>query len=233
MSRALLVFAKVPRPGTVKTRLTSLFSPAEAARIYTAFLRDALRQYARLDATVRLYVAPPVPESMSIGQPAAMTLHEQEGADLGARMRHAIDESIEAGYKKLAVIGTDHPTLPSSFIAKGFQALKEESSIAIGPSTDGGFYLLAMTTSFPVLFEGMRYSHAEVFADTLDRAATTDAALTILPEWYDVDTPAALARMLTDLSGASVEAPNTRRVVDTLNVRERLVSAGQQSADPE
>jgi len=233
MSRALIVFAKVPRPGQVKTRLTPTLTSEEAARLYTAFLRDALRQYTRLDATVRLYVAPPLPEGGFIGVPTGVTVHEQVGETLGARMRHAIRESFEAGHEHLALIGTDHPTLPLSFIEKGFESLIEEPSIAIGPSADGGFYLLAMNASFPVLFEEMQYSHERVFAETLTGAGTTDASLTVLPEWYDVDTPSALARMLADLEETSVEAPNTRRVVDTLNARERVASVVQRASDPE
>lgn len=92
---------------------------------------------------------------------------------------------------------------------------------------------MAMNETFPVLFKGMQYSHNRVFAQTVARAGTTDAALTILPEWYDVDTPAALRRMLADLENASIEAPNTRRVIDTLNVRERLASVEQKTPDPE
>ncbi len=225
MTRALLVFAKVPRPGQVKTRLTPLLSPAEAARVYTAFLRDALRQYARLDAAVRLYIAPPRPENGLVGMPSDVSVHEQEGEGLGARMQNALAESFDAGHDRLAVVGTDHPTLPSAFVEKGFDALAEEPALCIGPSADGGFYLLGMNAPFPSLFDGMRYSHDRVFADTLTRAKSTSAAVTVLPEWYDVDTPAALRRMLRDLEQSSLEAPNTRRIVAMLNLQDRLAEA--------
>ena len=222
MTRALLVFAKVPKPGQVKTRLTPTLSPAEAARVYTAFLRDALRQYAQLDAAVRLYVAPPLPDDGLVGQPTDISVHEQEGEGLGARMRNALAESFDAGYEHLAVVGTDHPTLHLSFIEKGFDVLESEPSICIGPSADGGFYLLGMNAPFPRLFDDMSYSHDHVFVDTLERARTTGAAVTVLPEWYDVDTPGALRRMLGDLEQSTVEAPNTRRIVATLNLNDRL-----------
>lgn len=222
MSRALLVFAKVPRPGHVKTRLTPLLTPAEAARLYTAFLRDALRQYERLDAAVRLYVAPPLPEGGLVGVPDGISVHEQVGKGLGERMKNAFREGFEAGDEQLIVVGTDHPTLPSAFLDRGFEALSGASSISIGPSVDGGFYLLGMNDPYPVLFDDMTYSHENVFSETVARAGHTDAAVTVLPEWYDVDTPRALRRLLGALERSDVEAPNTRRITDTLNLRDRV-----------
>lgn len=222
MERALLVFAKVPRPGQVKTRLTPTLTPADAARVYTAFLRDALRQYVRLDAAVRLYIAPPLPKKGLTGVPTEVSVHVQEGQGLGARMRNALAESFDAGYEHLAVVGTDHPTLPISFVEKGVHVLGDDPSICIGPSADGGFYLLGMNAPFPALFDDMSYSHDHVFGDTLARAKVTGAAVIILPEWYDVDTPEALLRMLDDLEKSTVEAPNTRRISAELNLNDRL-----------
>lgn len=218
MSDVLLVFAKIPRPGHVKTRLTPVLTPEEAARLYTAFLRDALRQYERLDVATRLYVAPPLPDDGLTGVPAGVTVHEQEGEGLGTRMLNAFGEALRDGYDRAAVIGTDHPTLPPAFVRQGFEALAPAPAISIGPSEDGGFYLLGMTAVYPQLFEGMTYSHDRVFTDTLARIGTTDAHLTVLPRWYDVDTPQALRRMIDDLADGSTDAPNTRRIVDQLDL---------------
>lgn len=223
-NRALLVFAKVPRPGQVKTRLTPVLTPAQAARLYTAFLRDALRQYARLDLAVRLYIAPPLPNDSLVGVPTDVSVHEQTGDGLGARMLNALRDSVDAGFDQVAVVGTDHPTLPSAFIERGFSALTDPPALSIGPSSDGGFYLLGMTTPYPKLFDGMNYSHDRVFSETLSRAAATDARVTVLPEWYDVDTPATLRRMVDDLEDPAVDAPNTRRMVDQLNLQNRIAA---------
>jgi hypothetical protein len=76
-----------------------------------------------------------------------------------------------------------------------------------------------MNAFYPQLFEGMAYSHDSVFTDTLARVGTTDARLTVLPRWYDVDTPAALGRLLDDLEDPDVEAPNTRRTIDQLQLQ--------------
>lgn len=219
MDAALLVFAKVPRPGDVKTRLTPALSAADAARLYTAFLRDTLRQVVRLDTDVRLYLAPPLPEEGLDAVPSGVTVHAQEGEGLGERMRRGVEATLEAGYDRVLLMGSDHPTLPPSFLREAGRALQTPNSLCIGPSEDGGFYLLGLTAPFPELFDGMRYSHANVFADTLDRARDTDADVTILPRWYDVDTPRDLCRMLADLNDDGVDAPNTRRIADQLNLR--------------
>jgi rSAM/selenodomain-associated transferase 1 len=218
MDAALIVFAKVPRPGDVKTRLTPVLTPSEAAQLYEAFLHDALSLYQRLRADVRLYLAPPLPDTALFddGKPDAVL--QQTGDGLGERMKNAVRETLDAGYEHVSIVGTDHPTLPLSFIRQSFAALDASRSVCIGPTEDGGFYLLGMSAFYPQLFEGMTYSHDNVFTDTLARVGTTDARLTVLPRWYDVDTPAALERMIEDLDDEDVEAPRTRRMVEQLEL---------------
>lgn len=224
MDAALLVFAKVPRPGRVKTRLTPVLSPAEAARLYTAFLRDTIRQVRQLEVDVRLYLAPPLPEGGVDALPTDVRLYEQRGDGLGERMRRAVRETLDDGYDQVVLLGSDHPTLPVSFLREAFGALEEPASICVGPTEDGGFYLLGTNAVYPQLFEEMSYSHSEVFDDTLARAGRTDAGLAVLPPWYDVDRPADLRRMLSDLDEGTAEAPNTRRIADQLELRDRLLS---------
>ena len=218
MDTALLVFAKVPRPGEVKTRLTPALSAAEAARLYTAFLRDTLRQVLRLDAEVRLYLAPPLPDGELDAVPSGVDVHVQTGDGLGARMEQAFRETLGDGYGRVFVMGSDHPTLPRSFLQRADQALQDSASLCVGPTEDGGFYLLGMSAFYPQLFDEMSYSHGQVFAETLSRAEGTRADVTVLPQWYDVDRPRDLERLLTDLDDRPADAPNTRRVADRLGL---------------
>jgi len=216
MDSALIVFAKRPEPGTVKTRLGTVLTPEEAARLYEAFLRDALLQYAALDVAVRLYLAPPagpVPDDLI---PQGVSVHEQQGPGLGARMKIAFVESFAAGFERLVIIGTDHPTLPSAYVERAFEALHAPQSICLGPSDDGGFYLLGMNDFYPELFHDMQYSRDDVFAETLARAGRTQAHLAVLPPWYDVDTPDALRRLAGDLNNEGEGGMHTRRVVAEL-----------------
>lgn len=220
MEQALLLFGKVPRPGTVKTRLTPVLSPAEAARLYTAFLQDILRQVVRLDVDVRLYLAPPLPDGGLTGLPPDVTIHEQQGVDLAARLKNAFHHAFNAGYKRAVVLGTDHPTLPLSFVRQAFRSLEDSGGVCIGPTDDGGFYLLGMNALYPQLFEEMSYSHSRVFADTLARAAGTNAYVSVLPKWYDVDTPQDLSRLSADLVEGDVNAPNTDRLMDRFGLQQ-------------
>ena len=216
MKKALIVFAKQPVPGQVKTRLTSLLTEAEAARLYQAFLEDALVQYGTLDVAVRLYISPPPGPERPAFVPEEVVVKAQQGEGLGERMLLAFVESFAAGHEQLVIIGTDHPTLPTVFIAQAFDALAERLSVCIGPSDDGGYYLLGMNDFYPQLFDDMLYSHPEVFGETVQRASGTRANLTILPTWYDVDTPEALQRLVADLGATPHGAERTRAVVADL-----------------
>ncbi len=172
-------------------------------------LRDALTQYAALGVAVRLYLPPSdgsLPDDLV---PAGVTRHVQTGPDLGARMLHAFLETFAAGAHRAVVIGTDHPTLPSAFIQLAFDELTAPKSISLGPSDDGGYYLLGMRDLQPALFAGMQYSHADVLAHTLDRATARDLDVTLLPPWYDVDDAPALDRLRADLKEAPATAPAT------------------------
>lgn len=213
---ALLVFARLPVPGEVKTRLLPALSGEEAARLYDAFLRDALDQYRALGADLRLYLAPPADPIPPDLAPDGVQVLVQHGPDLGARLLRAFVESFAAGYERLVVVGTDHPTLPAAFVEAAFDALAEPLSVCIGPSDDGGYYLLGMNELYPQLFQGMRFSRPDVFDETMARAAQTNAALTVLPPWYDVDTPATLLRLAQELASMPDPPPRTREAVARL-----------------
>ncbi len=219
MRSALLVFAKWPAPGRVKTRLTPVLTDEEAAQLYRAFLLDLLEQTQTLEADVILHWAEQLPNGH--GAPFAEradAMAVQQGASLGARMAHAIDATLAEGYERVAVVGSDHPTLPTAFLREAFAALKRPKSITLGPSYDGGFYLIGMNARYPHVFDGMRYSHPQVLNQTLTRIGRTSANLTVLPRWYDVDTPAALRLMLADMDEGP-PTPHTEAVVQTLKLR--------------
>lgn len=146
-------------------------------------------------------------------------MHEQLGADLAARMHAAFVESFQAGFRRVVIIGTDNPTLPTKYVRFAFEALMKADAVVLGPSDDGGYYLLGMTRFYPVLFQGMRYSHARVFDETLDRAEQTPAHITVLPRWYDVDTKEAFLQLREDLKDEMIRASHTRRIVATLEGR--------------
>ena len=215
----LVVFAKAPIPGKVKTRLATSISAADSAMLYQAFLTDALKQYKAI-SDVRLYV----PESDiddNFFQTTVSKLHTQKGKDLGSRMQNAIAETFDAGFKRVVIIGTDHPTLPSSYIETAFSELNTADTIVLGPTADGGFYLLGQSGFNPDVFEGMTYSHGAVFDQTVDRAIRSGHQLTVLPEWYDVDDRSSLRRLFSDLERADKgeSAEQTRLALIEIDAR--------------
>ncbi len=204
---SLVVFAKVPEPGRVKTRLTPPLTPADAADLYAAFLGDALAGFVGLGVDVRLYL-PASGAAMPAGLvPPGVTLCVQRGDGLGARMDAALNETLASGAGQAVVIGTDHPTLPLAHVSAAFDALAEPGTVAVGPTEDGGFYLLGLDRPRPALFDGMTYSHASVCAETCARAEADGARLHVLPAWVDVDDAPSLARLVAEWqSGVPVGA---------------------------
>ena len=131
-------------------------------------------------------------------------------------MAAAFAERFVAGYTECVIIGTDHPTLPAAFIEQAFAVLREPGAVSIGPSEDGGYYLLGMNAFYPQLFDGMTYSHDEVFRQTLERAADTAKSVQVLPEWYDVDEPETLVRLVHELKNSELPLVRTRAVLAQL-----------------
>lgn len=213
---ALMVMARDPAAGRVKTRLQPAIPAAESTRLYRAFLADALRQFAALDVAVRVYVADAArPQGLDVRLHGA-SLHGQRGSTLDRRMDAAFRDSSKAGYERLVIIGTDHPTLPTRYIREAFSALGRHGSAVLGPCADGGFYLLGMRPYCQDLVLGRRYSHERVSEETLALARRLARHVTVLDGWYDVDTPGDLLRLAGDLERAETEAPETRRVVADL-----------------
>ncbi len=213
---ALIVMARDPAAGRVKTRLQPVIPPAEATRLYRAFLADALWQFAALKVAVRVYVADAArPHALDVPLHGA-SVHSQRGGTLDGRMDAAFRDSMDAGYKRLVIIGTDHPTLPTSYIREAFAALDRTGSAVLGPCDDGGFYLLGMNPYCGDLVLGRKYSHERVFEETLALARRLADHVTVLDGWYDVDTPSDVVRLAGDLERAEARAPETRRVVADL-----------------
>lgn len=218
MRDALIVFGRVPIPGKVKTRLTPFLSEKEAAELYGAFVHDTLERLETLSIDIRLYLAEPVDVARTIVK-TDVDVFAQRGEDLGARMRHAFIETFAAGYERVAIVGTDHPTLPNEFISMAFESLVEPLSVCIGPSHDGGYYLLGLNDLFPDLFVDIVFSRPDVFQITFDRATRLARCVAVLPEWYDVDRPEDLSRLADDLADAPHQAPRSSAFLQGLGAR--------------
>ena len=227
MKICLIVFAKNPIPNTVKTRLVPPLSPEQAATLYTAFLTDWCKTLAELpdvDLVIAYTPEDAQPDlQVLIGDDAIYI--PQVGIDLGERLTSATQWAAEHGYTKILLVGSDSPTLPVSYISEAVMLL-DTRDIVIGPSTDGGYYLIgfstaASTTTVPRVFEEIAWSTADVFQQTVTRIRETDATLGLLPPWYDIDTAEDLAFLHAHISamrlaGDTVQAVRTESLLAEL-----------------
>jgi uncharacterized protein len=197
--RAVVVMAKVPRTGFVKTRMGL---PGEAARrLYEDLLQAVLTGVDRARASLELDRVLAVALSYDDGRadaealaPSGWRVVLQRGEDLGARIQKARDD---AGADRVVVIGSDAPTLPSGRILEAFEALDRVPAV-FGPTEDGGYYLVGLRGPEPRLFTGIPWSTDEVMAATRQAARGAGIAWEELPTWYDVDRPEDLERALRD-----------------------------------
>ncbi|ABQ28188.1 TIGR04282 family arsenosugar biosynthesis glycosyltransferase [Geotalea uraniireducens] len=216
-NNALIVFAKQPIAGKVKTRLTTVLSPEEAAELYRCMLIDTLSKVKQLEGVdIYLFFEGNGDAASYFATIAAgMETVPQRGNNLGERMMDAFQRTFEHGYESVAIIGTDSPDLPVGFLDVAFQRLEKNGvDVVIGPTEDGGYYLLAMKRVYCRLFRDVPWSSDQVLNLSLARGAEAGITIGLLPGWYDVDTVEDLRRpgLLDKGSGA----PMTREFIKKL-----------------
>lgn len=186
---ALILFARVPSLGKVKTRLESLLGREIVFQLYKHFLEDSIEKICSVngvDGWIGVYPPQDAGYFQDITRRDSLTVFEQVGDDLGERMRNTIAQKFQEGYEKVAIIGSDSPTLPVTFIETAFRSDKD---IVIGPSTDRGYYLIGMNRRLFDIFDGVPWGTEKVLEMTLERVNRSGASLELLPVWYDVDRP--------------------------------------------
>ena len=213
MDPVLVIMAKQPAVGETKTRLCPPLTADEAAALYEAMLWDTIGLVAGLD-DVSLAIAVTPPEAIGafrcMGPPDAILL-PVAGADIGDCLSQALGALLAAGHFSAIAINSDGPTLPAAYLRQAVARL-DGADIVLGPSQDGGYYLIGLKQPRPELFRDIEWSTERVTAQTLDRAETLELSIALLPPWYDVDTPADLDRLQTELAILPAEAlPHTRR----------------------
>lgn len=220
MAACVIVFVKNPVPGQVKTRLIPHLSAEQAASLYQAFLVDWCNALSTIAAAHRVIAYTPL-EGLNALQTLIgkdLVYIPQQGATLGERLIAAAHWACDQDYAKFLFVGSDSPTLPIQYIERALDLL-ESRDVVIGPSVDGGYYLIGFSKhgaslSIPTIFEEITWSTDVVFRQTLRKIQGVNARLGLLPPWYDVDTPTAL-QLLQDhllglnLAGENIPAPQT------------------------
>jgi rSAM/selenodomain-associated transferase 1 len=217
MRRALIVIGKAPEPGITKTRLVPFLAPEEAAALYRAFLLDAIEVGLSLGWERTSMVHPRGAEpALKAIVPRQIKLIEQGAGGLGSALAFAFEHHFEEGFERVVLIGSDNPTLPGGPIEQALAAL-DSHDVSIGPTSDGGYYLIGLRRPHLELFEAIDWSTSRVYAQTMARAQELGLQVHAVREWYDVDGPADLDRLHRELrSVPEVIARNTRAVLRLL-----------------
>ncbi len=201
---SLIVFVKNPIPGAVKTRLQTRYAPDQVAALYTAFVRDVLARAEGIDVDRRVIAFDPPDAESEVRALFDRGMEARAGQwqyvsqvqeDLGVRMREALVQQLDAGASAVVLIGTDIPSLPAHHITQAFDLLRTKD-VVLGPSIDGGYYLVGVSRPILEIFEDVEWSTPRVLSQTLDRILRAGNTLGLVPPWFDVDTPDELDLLL-------------------------------------
>lgn len=202
---ALVVMARAPSDTRGKSRLTRDLRGDHVA-LRRAILLDTLDAVARVrraDLFVAFEPADALVEFQSLTRGAAR-LMPQHGDTLGDRMRNVFADLFGRGYSRAVIVGSDLPTLPSSYVEQAFDRLRDRRNpVVIGPATDGGYYLIGLRALSPELFESIPWSTPDVLATTLQAAHRRKLGVSLAPTWYDIDEPDDLRRLVNETTGGA------------------------------
>ncbi len=221
MRRAIVVIGKAPIAGAAKTRLAPPLSPAEAADLYRGFLLDTVELALSLewDRTWLVHPRGDGPLLRRVLPEGRVRLLEQPRSGLGDALATTFERAFADGCESVILIGSDNPTLGPDPVLAAHTALVEHEDVALGPSADGGYYLIGMRRPHVGLFQNIEWSTPRVYAQTLERARALGLRVHSVREWYDVDHPADLHRLQRDLDGNPPEvAPHTRAALQRIGL---------------
>lgn len=200
----------------MKTRLAAAIGPKIAAEVYLGCLRCSLGRFSQLGC--RRLVAYSPPEKRAAFEsvlPTGWGLVEQSSGDLGARMSRFFEQRCLAGDRRVVVVGSDSPSLSIERISAAFELL-EDVPVVLGPSEDGGYYLVGLNQPIPELFEGIEWGGERVLEQSLAVLRRVGASAELLPGWYDLDVEADLQRLRAELASDPGIDSHLRELLETL-----------------
>lgn len=225
---ALAIMTKEPRAGQVKTRLRPPLTMEEAAALNVCFLRDMTAMIAMTAAQkavcgVAIYTPSGAAPAYVDILPPGFHLVPQRGELLGERLIFALEDLFQLGFESVCLINSDSPTVPAqTFSAAAAILAQPEDTIVLGPTEDGGYFLIGVKRVHRALFEDISWSTDDVLKQTIARAEQLKVRVHLLPTWYDVDDRVTLQRLCTEIfnptgrAAAGYPAPATRDYLDRL-----------------
>lgn len=221
---ALAIFCRAPRLGTVKTRLAQTHGDEFALGLYRAMLADTFALGRALAPAVETFACFTPPEAFE-GENSLAQLWDgpkiaQCEGDLGARMLDCLAQLRARGFERVALIGSDSPNLPLHYIQAAFDQLNE-CDLVVGPSRDGGFYLIGASCELPEsIFDGVVWGSELVYDCLLDNRQQSSLNSRTLSLWHDVDDAGDLFYLHRHLFNGWSYAPHTRQFLEEINHRD-------------
>lgn len=204
-TRRLLVFARAPRPGKVKTRLAAVVGAEAAAAIYRQLLAGTLEAAARVPhVRAEMWCDASDGGCELLASRFGMTLHRQQGQDLGSRMQHALGTALKKA-RRAVLVGSDCPDMTARYIGMAFAALEDHDAV-LGPAADGGYVLIGLRDARHLMFQDIPWSTDRVLGLTRSRMAALHWRWAELPTLRDLDRPSDLAQF-PQFSGWSRNLP--------------------------
>ena len=227
-SRAcLVVFAKTPVRGKVKTRMRPFLSEEDCLRLHCLLLQlwiGRLRDWDLGQMHKALFLTPlgagRYDPDLMLDAPPGVIVETQQGSDLGDRLSHAFNHKWNEGFRKIVFIGTDSPALRREDLHAAFKGL-DESEVVLGPAIDGGYYLIGFSAPLPVLFSGISWGTSQVFRETVQLLERNAIRWQCLRESFDLDT----FEDLVTFHRLSEESPTVPDAEELVAFVERLVTS--------
>jgi rSAM/selenodomain-associated transferase 1 len=226
---ALAVMTKAPRAGQVKTRLVPPLTPEEAARLNRCFLLDTATAIASAAGKTARGIAVYTPVGAETDYvdilPRDFALLPQHGIGFDERLMNAAEDLFRIRFMSVCLINSDSPTVPAEVYAQAAKLLSFEGDrVVLGPSDDGGYYLIGLKQLHCRLFAEIDWSTERVLDQTMQRAAELKLPVELLPTGYDVDDRATLRRLCAELLDSEARsttevAPATREFLSALTAQ--------------
>ncbi|GAC1426823.1 MAG: TIGR04282 family arsenosugar biosynthesis glycosyltransferase [Acidobacteriaceae bacterium] len=224
--------AKAPRPGKVKTRLSPPLTAEQAAELNIALLRDTATCLAEAalsgHAAAVVSYTPVGDEALFEGVlPEAFLLIPQRGDTFGERLLATAEDLFACGFTSVCLIDSDSPTVPQAAYRTALQALSAPGNrVVLGPTVDGGYYLIGIKQPDPRLFQQIAWSTGAVYSQTASNASEANYDIVELPLWYDVDDAATLSLLRAELIAGVVPDFATAPGYSASNTRALLIRMG-------
>lgn len=211
------IFAKYWEPGRVKTRLAATLGGEPASEIYQRFVVTLVGRFSHC-ADSRLLCFTPTEQAEAFAETAGAdwVAKPQTTGDLGARMTSFFEFCFQSGAERVVLIGSDSPTLPIEYVESAFRLLSK-ADVVLGPTDDGGYYLVGASRNVAGIFAEIDWSTPRVWEQTVARLGELRLSYDSLPQWYDVDELPDLERLRDELSRLSHDDPALCELLAAIN----------------